>query len=151
MVVVVLLVAVLVLVVLLVVVLLVVVLVLVVLLVLVLVVLAAAPQPDAPAGVSIRRLSEIQALLRSGGLEGEDRATDAPCCSSWEQSTPSAVAWMKTPPSILWVVLGELRRSLEAPGDGGRGLKSSGVLEEMEGGAGGGGPAADWTPLRMRA
>lgn len=90
---------------------------------------------------SVPRFSEIRAFLKSGDFEGEIWAVvDS---ASWEQSTPSEVALMTTPPSsTLGVGQGWLNSSAEAPGDGVTGLKSSGVtglkssgvLEETDGG-----------------
>lgn len=82
---------------------------------------------------SVPRFSEIRAFLKSGDFEREICAVvDS---ASWEQSTPSEVALMTTPPSFTFGVgQGWLNSSAEAPGDGVTGLKSSGVLEETDGG-----------------
>lgn len=86
---------------------------------------------DGSAEASVPILSEIRAFLKSGDFEGEGWAGVA----SWEQRTPSVMASMTTPPSsTLWVGQGWLKSSAEAPTDGVTGLKSSGVLEETDGG-----------------
>lgn len=88
---------------------------------------------DGVTNASVPRFSEILAFLKSGDFEGEIWAVvDS---ASWEQSTPAEVALMTTPPSsTLGVGQGWLNSSAEAPGDGVTGLKSSGVLEETDGG-----------------
>ncbi len=96
----------------------------------------AAVLSDGATDASVLRFSEIRAFLRSGDLEGGCCVVVDCCCSaSWEQSTPSVVASTMTPPSsALGVGQGWLKSSAEAPGDGVTGLKSSGVLEETDGG-----------------
>lgn len=93
----------------------------------------AAALSDGVTDASVPRFSEIRAFLKSGDFEGEIWAVvDS---ASWEQSTPSEVALMTTPPSsTLGVGQGWLNSSAEAAGDGVTGLKSSGVLEEPDGG-----------------
>lgn len=55
--------------------------------------------------------------------------------ASWEQRTPSVVTSMTTPSSFaLKVGQGSLKSSRDAPGDGVTGLKSSGVLDDTDGG-----------------
>lgn len=122
---------------------------------------AATARSDVTADASVLMFSETRALLSSGDLAGDFWEGVASCRSaSWEQSTPSIVAWMTTPPSSArGLGQGGLKSSAEDPSDGGTGLKSSGVLEETDGGVwvclGGvfSGLPADWTahlPLRIK-
>lgn len=101
--------------------------------------------------------SELRGFLLQGDLVGDSWGG----LDIWEQRTPCAVTSTMTP-SCSALGLGQvwLKSSMEAAGDKAAGLKSSGVLEETDGGVwvslGGAksGLDADWTPclpLRTRA
>lgn len=79
-------------------------------------------------GTLLTSVPESRALLTLGDPVGVLKVV----MPTWEQSSPSVVACRTRPPSFG--LRQGLNSSAEAPGDGVRGLKSSGLLEGSEGG-----------------